>query len=56
MAAGQVGHRYLVLDQGMIMAAIDNALLNHAIQRRFAADPVSNAARAYLSLERFSIQ
>ena len=48
---GAVGHRDLVLDQSMIMAALDNALENRAIQRDFANDPVSWAARTYLSLE-----
>lgn len=52
---GSVGHRYLVLDQSMIMAALDNALDNRAIQRDFAADPVSWAARAYLPLETMSL-
>ena len=46
---------YLVLDQSMIMAALDNALNNRAIQRYFARDPVSWAARTYLSLEHMSI-
>jgi hypothetical protein len=50
-ATGAVGHRYLVLDQSMIMAALDNALRDRALQRHFAADPVSWAARTYLSLE-----
>jgi hypothetical protein len=48
---GAVGHRYLVLDQSMIMAALDNALNGRAIQRDFARDPVSWAARTYLPLE-----
>ena len=52
---GAVGHRDLVLDQSMIMAAIANALTGRAIQRDFARDPVSWAARAYLSLEHMSI-
>ena len=51
----QVGHRDLVLDQSMIMAALDNALNNRAMQGHFAADPVSGAARQYLSLETFPI-
>ena len=46
-----VGHRDLVLDQSIIMAAVDNALSNRAIQRDFAHDPVSWAARTYLGLE-----
>jgi hypothetical protein len=52
---GAVGHRYLVLDQSMIMAALDNALNDRALQRDFAADPVSWAARTYLSLERMNL-
>jgi hypothetical protein len=39
----------------MIMAALDNALDNRAIQRDFANDPVSWAARTYLSLETLSL-
>jgi hypothetical protein len=54
-ATGAVGHRYLVLDQSMIMAALDNALNNRAIQRDFARDPVSGAAHTYLSLETMSL-
>jgi hypothetical protein len=52
---GAVGHRRLVLDQSMIMAGLDDALEHGALQRRFAADPVSWAARLYLSVERMSI-
>jgi hypothetical protein len=52
---GAIGHRYLVLDQSMIMASLDNALNNRAIQRDFAADPVSWAAHTYLELEHLSI-
>ena len=39
----------------MIMAALDNALDNRAIQRDFARDPVSWAAQTYLSLENLSL-
>ena len=52
---GAIGHRRLVLDQSMIMAALDDALDDGALQRHFAADPQSWAARAYLSEERMSI-
>ncbi len=55
VAAGQVGHRDLALDQSMIMAALDNALKDGALQRHFARDPVSWAARLYLSYEKMSI-
>jgi hypothetical protein len=52
---GAIGHRYLVLDQPMIMASLDNALNNRAIQHDFAADPVSWAGHTYLGLEKMSI-
>ena len=39
----------------MIMAALDNALRDRALQRDFARDPVSWAARVYLSRESMSI-
>jgi hypothetical protein len=52
---GSVGHRYLVLDQSMIMAALDNVLEGRAMQRHFAADPVAQADRPYLQIEQFSI-
>lgn len=55
-ATGTVGHRYLVLDQSMIMAALDNALNDRAMQRHFARDPVSWAAQTYLSAEALSIR
>ena len=53
---GSIGHRRLVLDQSMIMAALDDALNDGALQRDFASDPVSWAARTYLSVERMSIR
>jgi hypothetical protein len=52
---GSVAHRYLVLDQSMIMAAIDQVLTNGGLQRYYAADPVGRAVRPYLSSERFGI-
>jgi hypothetical protein len=54
-ATGAIGHRDLVLDQSMIMAALDNALSNRALQRDFARDPVSWAARTYLTRETMSL-
>ena len=52
---GAVGHRRLVLDQSMIMAALDDALTGGALQHYFANDPVSWAAKLYLSDETMSI-
>lgn len=55
-ATGSVGQRDLLLDQSIIMAALDNALENRAMQRHFAADTqVSWAARLYLSVTHFSL-
>ena len=53
---GSVGHRRLVLDQSMIMAALDNALNGRRMQRWFAADPVANAARQVLAVETMSLR
>jgi hypothetical protein len=52
---GSIGHRRPVLDQSMIMASLDDALNHDALQRYFARDPVSWAARLYLSYETMSI-
>jgi Putative glucoamylase/Protein of unknown function (DUF3131) len=52
---GSIGHRRLVLDQSMIMAGLDDALNDNALQRDFARDPVSWAARADLMAERMTI-
>jgi hypothetical protein len=53
---GAVGHRYLALDQSMIMSSLANALDDRAIQRYFAADPVSAVARTYLGLENMFVE
>jgi hypothetical protein len=44
-----------VLDQSMIMASLDNALNDRAIQRDFARDLVSWAAHTYLSIQTMSL-
>lgn len=54
-STGAVGHRILVLDQSMIMASLDNALRNRALQRHFAADPISQVAHTYLSYEHMTL-
>jgi hypothetical protein len=53
---GSVGHRRLVLDQSMIMIALDNALANNALRGHFASDPASWAAREYLGMETMSLR
>jgi hypothetical protein len=52
---GSVGHRILVLDQSMIMASLDNALENRAMQRHFAAANLSAVDRVYLSMEHMDL-
>jgi hypothetical protein len=52
---GAVGHRRLVLDQSMIMAALDNALDHRQLQRWYSADPVASVDHEYLAAERMSI-
>ena len=51
-----VAHRYLVLDQSMILAALDKVLEHGGLARYYAADPVGKAARPYLAGETFSIE
>jgi Putative glucoamylase len=51
---GSIGHRRLVLDQSMIMAALDDALTG-GLQRYFAQDPESYTAKLYLGWEHMSI-
>jgi hypothetical protein len=51
---GSIGHRRLVLDQSMIMAALDDALTG-GLQSHFAQDPESYAAKLYLGWEHLSI-
>jgi hypothetical protein len=54
-STGAVGHRRLVLDQSMIMAALDNALNHRQLQRWFAADRTADAARAVLGAEHMTL-
>jgi hypothetical protein len=52
---GAVAHRYLDLDQGMIMAALDDVLNNHALQQRWSHDPIGQVDIRYLRAEKWSI-
>jgi len=52
---GEVAPRYLVLDEGMVMAGLDDALEGGGLQRYFAVDPVGRAVEPYLSMESFDI-
>lgn len=54
-STGTIGTRYLALDQGMILAGIDDALMHGGLQRYFAVDPVGQRIQPYLAMEKFSI-
>lgn len=53
--SGAVGHRYLVLDQAMILTALDNVLEGSPMQHRWSADPVGRIDALYLHAETFSV-
>lgn len=52
---GQMTHRYLDLDQSMVMAALDEVLNGGGLQRYYTADAVGKQARPYLAIERMSV-
>jgi hypothetical protein len=53
VVSGRVSDCVLVLDQGMILAAIANALQDDALQRGFSEGPVENAVRPVIAAEQF---
>lgn len=50
---GDVAYKYLALDQGMSLLALNNHLNKGAIQRRFEADPIMKRMRKLLETEAF---
>lgn len=50
---GDVAYKYLALDQSMLFLALVNYLTDHAVQRRFAADPIVQRALPILAEEDF---
>jgi hypothetical protein len=51
---GRVSDAYLSLDQGMIMAALGNALGDDVLRRAFADRRLENALRPVIGVERFT--
>jgi hypothetical protein len=51
--SGAVAHKYLALDQAMLFLALANHLQPHAIQRRFASDPIGQKGLLVLQGEQF---
>ena len=52
--SGVVSGSYLSLDQGMIMAALGNALGNDVLRRAFASDEMERELRPVIGVEEFS--
>ncbi len=53
VATGKVARKYLALDQGMILLAINNYLNHGALRDRFHADPEIRKAEKLLTAEKF---
>ncbi|MBU9888655.1 MAG: DUF3131 domain-containing protein [Candidatus Omnitrophica bacterium] len=53
VATGKVARKYLALDQGMILIAINNYLNDGVLRERFHADPQMKKAEKLLSEEKF---
>jgi len=52
--SGTVAQRYLALDQGMVMAAIGNELLNDRVKAYVTAGPIKAVIRPLLAIEEFN--
>jgi hypothetical protein len=50
---GEVSYKYLALDQSMLFLALANHLADHAVQRRFALDPIMMRALPVIAEENF---
>ncbi|MBI1883950.1 MAG: DUF3131 domain-containing protein [Chlamydiae bacterium] len=50
---GTVSYKYLCLDQAMSFIALDNALNEGAIRKRFMADPLTEKPKKFLKEEKF---
>jgi hypothetical protein len=54
VSTGRISDRILALDQGIIMAAIANALADHAMQHTFSDGQVEGAIRPLIAPEEFT--
>jgi hypothetical protein len=54
VTTGQVSRYYLALDQGMVMAALGNALRNDQLQHYFTRGMIQDAIRPILAMEDFT--
>jgi hypothetical protein len=53
VATGKIARKYLALDQGMILLAINNYLNHGALRERFHADPEIKKSEKLLTAEKF---
>jgi hypothetical protein len=56
VGTGKLGDTYLSLDQGMIMAALGNALGHDVLRNAFATRDVERAVRPAVAVEEFSVE
>jgi Putative glucoamylase len=54
VTTGQVSHRVLALDQGMIMAAIANVLADDSMRHSFSKGPIEASIRPLVAPEEFT--
>jgi hypothetical protein len=52
----EVGKKYLMLDQGMVLCAINNFLNQGILKKRFHQDSVGKAIEKLLAIEEFAIE
>jgi hypothetical protein len=52
--SGQISERYLALDQGMVMAALGNALAGDALREYVSEGPMEEKLRPLMEMEEFS--
>jgi hypothetical protein len=53
--SGQVSKRYLSLDQGMVMAALGNALAGDVLRKPFSQGPMEQQVAPLMRMEEFSL-
>lgn len=53
VGSGEVAHRYLSLDQAMVMGSLGNVLADNLLQRAFSSGEVEKFVRPVISVEEF---
>ncbi|MCW3814030.1 hypothetical protein ONA91_06115 [Micromonospora sp. DR5-3] len=55
VTSGQVSERYLALDQGMVMAALGNALADDVLRKPFSMGAMKQRLAPLMRMEQFSL-